>query len=349
MVKIVLAVGGTGGHLFPAQALAKDLHEEGHDILFAGGRLGGNPFFKNDEFSFQEIKGASPFRANPIKAGLQLLLGTLASLKLLKNFSPDFVIGFGSFYSFPVLVAAVLKKIPYILVESNAHPGKVNRLFSKRAVFCALQHAEAAQLLKGKTRLATIPSQAKKSFLSQEEAKKYYGLDQTQFTLLIFGGSQGARVLNRAADLLSGGVQVLHFCGRGGEVDELSAEYKSKGINAVVKPFEERMDIAFQAADLALCRSGAGTLCELIEFTTPSILVPWPGATENHQYKNARVLENRGGAIVLEQEKIDALPSALEKAKKRLVQMRETLQKEKTNQPRALKTLITELCKNITT
>ncbi|MDN3506766.1 MAG: UDP-N-acetylglucosamine--N-acetylmuramyl-(pentapeptide) pyrophosphoryl-undecaprenol N-acetylglucosamine transferase [Simkaniaceae bacterium] len=347
MVRIILAVGGTGGHLFPAQALAKDLHE--HEILFAGGRLGGNPFFEKEAFPFKEIKGASPFRANPVKAVWQLLMGTFASLRLLKSFSPDFVVGFGSFYSFPVLLAAVLKRIPYILVESNAHPGKVNRLFSKRAIFCALQHEEAARLLKGKTRLATIPSQTKKSPMTKEEAKKYYGLDQELFTLLIFGGSQGAKVLNRAAQLLSDGVQVLHFCGKGGKAEELSRAYTSKGINAVVKPFEERMDIAFQASDLALCRSGAGTLCELIEFTTPSILVPWPGSTENHQYKNAKVLENRGGAIVLHQDEIDALPSTFEMAKGKLIQMRESLQKEKNHQSQPLKTLIIEVCKNITT
>jgi len=351
MAKIVFAVGGTGGHLFPAQALAKDLYEEGHEILFAGGKLGMNPFFKKEQFPFQEIKGASPFRANPLKACLQLILGTFASVKLLKDFSPDYVIGFGSFYSFPILAAAFLKKIPYILVESNAHPGKVNRLFSKRAQFSALQYKEAAPHLKGKTHLTKIPLLTNSCPLDPSEAKKYYGLDSSLFTLLIFGGSQGASSLNRAAEQLSTQVQVLHFCGKGGKVEELKAQYKSKGVRASVKPFEERMDIAFQAADLALCRSGGGTVSELIEFTTPSILVPWPGATENHQHKNAQVLENRGGAIILEQQAIDSLPQAIEKAKDKLEQMRACLQKEKAKLPQPLKNLIMDqllTCKNTT-
>ena len=335
--KILFAVGGTGGHLFPAQALARQLKEYHHEILFAGGRLGSNPFFNKLQFPFQEITSASPFRSNPFRASVQLLFGMRQSLHLLKEFSPDCIVGFGSFYSFPILAAARMRKIPYILVESNAHPGKVNRLFSAGAKLSSVQFEEASSGLKGQVLLAKMPFWSEvtpSAYLDKEEAKKYFQLDPFRFTLLIFGGSQGAAVLNKAGALLEKDLQVLHFCGKSHDPSELDAQYKKQGILASVKTFEEKMHVAWRAADLALCRSGAGTLNELIEFSVPAVLVPWPGSSENHQHKNAKALESRGGALLLEQSAIDTLPKVLESAREKLSTMRSCL--EKVKQSRAI-------------
>ncbi|NGX37752.1 MAG: UDP-N-acetylglucosamine--N-acetylmuramyl-(pentapeptide) pyrophosphoryl-undecaprenol N-acetylglucosamine transferase [Chlamydiae bacterium] len=334
MRKIVFAVGGTGGHLFPAQALARELKEAQSDleVVFGGGRLGSNRFFHKLQFPFREITSSTPFRSNPLKAVLALLKGIRESLALFKEFSPDLIVGFGSFYSFPLLAAAKLKNIPYILVESNALPGKVNRLFASGAKLCALQFEEASRYLKGKTTVAKMPfwsREHKDAYLITSEARKYFGLESDPFTLLVFGGSQGARRINEALLKLELTVpyQVLHFCGRDQDAEALKKEYETQGIFACVKPFEEKMHLAWRAADLAICRAGASTLSELIEYAIPGILIPWPGASERHQHKNARVMEDIGGAILLDQEHLHTLAEHVERAKDKLVTMRDHLKK----------------------
>lgn len=343
--KILFAVGGTGGHLFPAQALARELTAQNYEILFAGGRLGSNPFFDPSQFPFKEVQGASPFRTNPLKAGFNLLSGTLEGIKIMKEFEPDFVVGFGSFYSFPILTAARRKKVPYILVESNAYPGKVNRLFSSRSLFNVVQFEEASSLLKGKVIPAKLPLWSKENnqvSLEKSEAKKYFNLDPDRFTFLIFGGSQGAAALNRVAYLLESDLQVIHICGRGYDEKSLRDHYRQKEIQASVKPFEEKMKIALKAADLALTRAGGGTINELIEYTLPSILVPWPGASENHQFKNAKVFSDKGGAILLEETNISSFPAHFQEARGKLDSMQSILIKEKQKELKRLFNLIHE-------
>ena len=345
--KLLFAVGGTGGHLFPAQALARELKEAQSDleIVFAGGRLGSNRFFHKLQFPFREITSATPFRTNPIKAAFSLLKGIRESLALFKDVCPDLIVGFGSFYSFPLLAAAKLKKIPYILVESNALPGKVNRLFASGAKLCVLQFEEATRYLKGQTTVAKMPFWArehKEAYLIASEARKYFGLESDRFTLLAFGGSQGARMINEAILKLhlTDPYQVLHFCGRDQDADKLKKEYENQGIFACVKPFEEKMHLAWRAADLAVCRAGAATLSELVEYTIPGILIPWPGASDRHQHKNAKVMEEIGGAILLEQEQLHALGDHIERAKETLITMRDHLKKYRDEEKETLCKLV---------
>lgn len=336
--KIIFAVGGTGGHLFPAQALCQELTD--CEVLFAGGKLSSNPFFSKFKYPFREIRSGSPSRGNPLLASFQLLLGLFQSFRLLKEFAPDLVIGFGSFYSFPVLLAAKLKRVPYLLIESNALPGKVNRLLSTGAKHSAIQFEEAAKHMRGPSSLAKmpIPSQFSGS-IDKREAKKFYALDPDCFTLLVFGGSQGAKTLNDAAIRLEGDLQILHFCGRDSDPEILKGQYEKKGIRALVKPFETQMHIAWKAADLALCRAGAGTLTELTHYSVPAILVPWPRATDDHQSINAKVQEKKGGALVLNERKLDTLPDVLKRARATQTKMQECL--NTANDPKeALATLV---------
>lgn len=322
--RILFAVGGTGGHLFPAQALARDL-KDSYEILFGGGRLSTNPFFEREIFSHREVRGSSPFRNNPLKAALELSKGVGQSLALLEEFNPHLLIGFGSFYSFPLLTAARIKKIPYLLVESNVLPGKVNRLFSSKAIFSAIQFEEASAHLKGKPILAKMPLWSKsKEEKSKEAARAYFDLDPGLFTLLVLGGSQGALAINEAVAHLDFPFpcQVIHLCGKEGDLEK---RYREKGIKAVVKPFEKKMHLAWEAADLAICRSGAGTLTEILAFEVPAILIPWPGASENHQLKNACSFARSGGARVLKEEDIGHLRGEIEDILGNLGEMKEKL------------------------
>jgi len=297
--KILFAAGGTGGHLFPAQTVAAELLKEGNiEVLFAGAGLKENRYFDREKFSYKEVVSTTPFRGGLFKAirsiGI-LLSGILSSLRLLKEEKPDLIIGFGSFHTFPVLCAARLKKIPILLFESNSIPGKVVRFFSKKAVCTALFFPEANRYLKGKTVAVEMPQAAQKKY-SPEEARRLFGLDPDKPTLLVFGGSQGAKAINNQIlsflkEKGSSSFQLIHFTGNAETAAEVEKVCNSLSIPCYVRPFEKQMAIAWSGADLVLCRSGAMTVAELMHYEVPGILVPYPFASDDHQLKNALVME----------------------------------------------------------
>lgn len=309
--KVVFAAGGTGGHLFPAQALAEQLLKQKPDIelLFAGAKLSENPYFDKEKFAHQNILSTTPFRGGFIqsfKSIAVLFKGVRQSLHLFKQQKPDIVIGFGSFHAFPVLFAAVLKRIPIVMFESNAIPGKVVRLFSKKAVFTGIFFSQAKKHLKGKTVEVEIPKKVvhAPTQISSFEARNVLGLDPHQFTILVFGGSQGAKAINGVMKevlplLQKGGIslQLIHFTGNVETTMQLKALCEQLGVRYYIKEFEPQMHIAWSAADLVICRSGAMTLSELLSHEIPGILIPYPFAADHHQLKNALFLENevKGG------------------------------------------------------
>lgn len=300
--KVLIAAGGTGGHLFPAQQLAELLKKDS-EILFAGHKLSLSPFFEKEHIPFEEI--ASARIRNPISFLLSSLKGLFQSVRLLRKFKPDVVVGFGSYHSFPVLLASVLLGKKLVLFEANCILGKVNRLFLPWARKIAVQFP----LVKPSKKQAAVPllpwSGKKTEVLPPADARKKFGLDPDLFTILVFGGSQGAVFLNRefgpAALLLKEkgkSFQVIHLTGKEGSG---AAEfYRKAGIPACVKEFEKEMGAAYSAADLAVCRSGAGTMAELIRFQKPALLIPYPYAAEGHQEINARYMADAlQGARVL--------------------------------------------------
>lgn len=292
--KLVMAVGGTGGHIYPAIALADQLKlENPHlDILFIGGKLEQNRYFEQGKYPYKSTHCGSLSR-NPVKliqAGFNILKGAWDSRKILREFKPDLMVGFGSYHSFPALAAASQSNVPFILHESNSIPGKVNRLLSSYADVTGILFPSAASKLKGKTELVHMPLRAgyRKGSASEEEALRYFNLTSGKPTLLIFGGSQGAQALNQlAAEGLEGDFQVIHIAGNKVHLEIIKQAYIKKGIQACVKEFESRMDLAWQAANIALCRAGAGTIAEAIEFEVPCLLVPYPHAADDHQRGNA--------------------------------------------------------------
>lgn len=222
----------------------------------------------------------------------------MQSRKILKEFAPDVVVGFGSFLTLPVLLAALFLKIPFILHEQNAIPGKVNRLFSRFAVKTAITFPQSTTYLRGKTEQVEFPLRKKSPAID-------FGFEKGKPTLLIFGGSQGAQKLNQivleSAQHLTG-FQIFHFTGTEERAQEAIKRYTTLGIKHYVRAFEPHIDRAMEWADVVISRAGASTVSELIEMERPAILIPFPYASENHQVKNAEhfVKSIGGGSMILE-------------------------------------------------
>ncbi|MCI0382728.1 MAG: UDP-N-acetylglucosamine--N-acetylmuramyl-(pentapeptide) pyrophosphoryl-undecaprenol N-acetylglucosamine transferase [Chlamydiae bacterium] len=308
--KLLVAAGGTGGHLFPAQNLARKLKEDSKnqiEFLFVGNELNANPYFDRVSFSSVNVASATPFSKNIFRttSGIfQILKGIKQSNDLLSQFKPDLIIGFGSFHTFPILFSALWKKHPFVLFEPNCLAGKVNRLFSKKALFTGVQFSQTKSSLFGEIIPVIFPFIEKRP--NREEAFAYFGLKSDLFTLLVFGGSQGAAAINRKMGELSlkHPVQVLHFTGSEKNSAEMKEIYGNKGISAKVKAFEPRMDLALSIADFAICRAGASTIAELIAFEVPSLVIPYPFAYK-HQQENGQLFQDIvGGGICMSQQQL---------------------------------------------
>ncbi|MGE5196331.1 MAG: undecaprenyldiphospho-muramoylpentapeptide beta-N-acetylglucosaminyltransferase [Anaerolineae bacterium] len=313
--KIIIAAGGTGGHLFPAQTFAEEVLQKNSNcqLLFAGHGLTTNRYFAKERFDFKEVLSSSPFqkgRKEIWKNSWQLVRGIKESMKVLSDFDPDLVVGFGSFHAFPLLAAAVLRNTSFVLFESNVMPGKVTRLLSRWARITAVQFPQAARYLRGSVAKVSMPIRYHNTdFLSVKEARNYFYLDPDIFTFLVFGGSQGAVSINEkfckaAAQLKKRGIvfQVIHLTGKQTDVDNVKKEYEKLGISSCVKDFESNMGYAWKAASFAICRAGASTIAEEIAFEVPAILIPYPHASDDHQTKNAQVMANeiKGALYILE-------------------------------------------------
>ena len=306
--RILISAGGTGGHLYPAQALAQQLMKQSIplDVLFVAGGLGTNRYFDRNCFSFQEIVCSPLLSRDPrkcFKGAIHLCKGFRQSIAILKNYQPDVVVGFGSYYTVPILLAAKWLKIPIILHEANSIPGKANKWLAPLATSVAVNFPSSASFFKGKTIEVGLPLRDGYclSGLSKASALSYYGLSVQSQTLLIFGGSQGARAINRfIQDCLpvfqNLSLQIIHLTGDSDMAASLSSLYASHQISAQVKAFETQMQMAWRAADAFLGRSGASTIAEAIEFEVPGILIPYPYATDNHQEKNADFLVDHVGS-----------------------------------------------------
>ena len=277
--------------------------------LFAGSGLETNLFFDSKRFRFYDVPSLTPFggKKKLLKAPWVLFRGLLQSLKVLKRERIALVVGFGSYHSFPLLLAAKLKRVPIVLFEPNAHPGKVNRLFSKGARFTALQFSEGKEGLKGGSQVVSALVR-KMEKVSRKIAADYFSLDESKSTLLIFGGSQGALTINQYLFEITPHLeafkekwQILHFVGRHENTEKFRSHYEKLKITACVKPFEEKMARAWSLADLIVSRSGAATIAEQLYYGTPALFIPFPFATDDHQTKNASVIARRGGAIQIKQ------------------------------------------------
>jgi UDP-N-acetylglucosamine--N-acetylmuramyl-(pentapeptide) pyrophosphoryl-undecaprenol N-acetylglucosamine transferase len=295
--KVMIAAGGTGGHLFPAQQLAQMLQNDS-DLLFAGHKIESSPYFEKEKIPFVEIS-AHPLKRGFFKANWK---GFWEAIAAIRAFSPDIVVGFGSFHVFPILLAATILRKKMVLFEANSTLGKVNRLFLPFATRIVFQFPCRSK--KG-VLVPLLPWKGESKKIDRDLARIYYGLQREMRTILVFGGSQGASFLNAQAPFaisrLKERFQVIHFTGPN-DLETVKAAYQKLGIEASVKSFEKEMGYAYSAADLALCRSGAGTVAELIRNRLPALLVPYPFASDDHQRKNGEYLAHslKGARLLIQ-------------------------------------------------
>ena len=309
-MRVILSGGGTGGHVFPAIAVADCLKRRDPkiEILFVGAK--GKMEMERVPKAGYPIKGLwiSGFQRRLTLRNLSFPVKLLSSLwkarGILRRFKPDVVIGFGGYASGPLLEMAVRKKIPAFIQEQNSFPGITNRLLAKRVrkIFVAYREMERF-FPSGKIAFTGNPVRKDLEDLTEkkEEAMLHFGLDPTKKTILLFGGSLGARTLNevmrQAFSSLEGrnDIQVLWQIGKL-YMDDFAASKTAALTHVHAMQFIERMDLAFAAADIVVCRAGALTISELCLAGKAAILVPSPNVAEDHQRKNAMALVDRNAA-----------------------------------------------------
>lgn len=305
-MRVLIAGGGTGGHLFPGIALAEEIvtRHPKNDVVFVGTDRGLEArVVPQNGFVFEAIKSRGLKGVGLVKMLLGLLLlpvSFISAIGLLRKYKPDVVVGVGGYSSGPVVLMAWLLRIPTAIQEQNALPGFTNKVLGKvvDAIFVSFEAAipffpyKRAHALGNPIRRALL-----ENFLRSKIAHE-------RFTLLIFGGSLGARGINsRVIEALpflkdmKGEMHVLHQTGKA-DLETVKKGYAEQGFPADVREFIDDMAAAYLGADLVLCRAGATTLAELTVCKKASILIPFPHATDDHQAVNAKALVDAGAAIM---------------------------------------------------
>ena len=317
-MKIVITGGGSGGHVYPAIAIADKFREKDPetDILYVGYMYG----FEKDVvpkagYRMEEIDTGWVDRSNPLKiirTVRDVSRGIRGSRKILKKFRPDAVVGTGGFVCFPVIYAAQKLGIPCFIHEQNAFPGLANRQLEKYVRKIFLGFEEGGEFFKEKDKLVVTGNPVRKSFyeLKKEDARKKLGISDDDFVLLSFGGSLGAQAINELAmgvlEDMNGkkGMTLVFGTGRR-YYDDVMAEIEKRSIelkdNVKVMNYIDDMDDYLAASDLVISRAGALTVAEELVQGKPSILVPSPNVTGNHQYYNAKAVADGGAAILIEE------------------------------------------------
>jgi len=314
-LRVLIAAGGTGGHLFPAIALADQLRAEDADseVLFVGGTRGleGRVIlprgYRLATLPVGQLKGKRLLSRVRTLSGLPPAV--VRAVGLLRKFRPQVVVGAGGYVSGPLVLAAVLMRKPVLLLEQNAVPGATNRMLSHLASKIVVAFAESAGYFPAKRTF--VLGNPLRPDLVQSLLEAEISHDRGP-SLLVLGGSQGARPINElmiaAAEMLrdaTPGLSVVHQTGAA-DVERVQQHYDEVGLRARVQPFIEDMAVAYSDADLVLSRAGATTLAELTTAALPAVLIPYPYAADDHQTANARLLVEAGAAVMLRQRGLTA-------------------------------------------
>ncbi len=312
--RIIISGGGTGGHIFPAIAIANALKEINPDteILFVGAK-GKMEMEKVPAAGYQiiglDIRGFQ--RDNLLKNLLlpvRLFKSIFHSLRIIRDFKPNAVIGVGGYASGPLLYAASLKRIPYLIQEQNSFAGVTNKFLGKKASKICVAFDNMQQFFPAEKIVKTGNPVRKESVNIDgklEEAYQYFDLQRTKKTVLVIGGSLGARTLNNSLmaglqKLRNEDIQVIWQTGKfyyRNIIDAYGNQPKDNGIR--IYEFLNRMDLAYAVADVIVSRAGAGTIAELCLIQKPVVLVPSPNVAEDHQTKNAMALVDREAAVLV--------------------------------------------------
>ena len=314
--RFIISGGGTGGHIYPAVAIANELKSRfpEAEFLFVGAK---------DKMEMQKVPHAGyaikglwisgiqrKITFDNVMFPLKLASSMWNSFKIIKSFKPDVVIGTGGFASGAVLKAASMLNIPTVIQEQNSYPGITNKLLAKRAnkICVAYENLERffpkdKMILTGNPVRQDLIEAADKS-----EAIAYFNLDANKKTLLVLGGSLGARRINQLIEkeldfLLSQNIQIIWQCGKLYLNDY--SKYNKKD-NVQVVAFIDRMDLVYAAADVVISRSGASSVSELCIVGKPTIFIPSPNVAEDHQTKNAKAISDKNGAILIKESELEA-------------------------------------------
>lgn len=316
----VVTGGGTSGHVLPAFAIADALVARGHErasIHYVGTRRGvetrlapeaGYPHTLLDVVGLQRSLSRRNLAFVP-----KLIRSVRAARRLLRDLRPAVVVNVGGYGSFPATWAARRLGVPYVVVSYDRRPGLVSKLMARKATAVAVAF-EGSALPRARLTGAPVRQQviAVDRSAQRDEARRQLALPLDRFVVAVMCGSQGAAVVNRAVaeavELLVGrsDIAVHHVVGDRFLDEAAPARDGAEGILYRVIGYEDRMPLLYAAADLMVTRGGAGTIAELATVGAPAIVVPWPGAAENHQLDNARTLSDIGGAILLEQHDLTA-------------------------------------------
>ena len=361
-MRFIVSGGGTGGHIYPALAVARGLKQRyaGCEVLYVG-TAGG---MEADIVPREGIPFA-PICASGLKRSLSLvnffscgraLWGMVQALNILHSFKPAAVVGTGGYASGPVVLAAAVCGVPTLIHEQNALPGITNRLLARFVDRVCVTFASSRAYFSSKVKIRVTGLPVRPEILTAERGRglSSLGIEPGRFILLSFGGSRGARSINRAMARVikdfagNPGVFIVHATGKAG-YEEFFGFLREEGIeldeigNVKVMPYIYNMHDALAAADLAICRAGAATIAELTVLGVPAILVPYPHAAENHQEHNARALEREGAAQVILDHRLSG--ELLSKKIKKLVEDKIMLSKmaqscRKLGKPRALSDIL---------
>jgi len=315
-LKFIVSGGGTGGHIYPAIAIANELKSRFPDaeFLFVGAK---------DKMEMQKVPQAGYAINGLWISGLQrkltldnslfpikLLSSLLKSRTIIKNFKPDVVIGTGGFASGPLLQMANSLDIPTVIQEQNSYPGITNKLLSKKANKICVAYQNLDRFFP-KEKIVFTGNPVRQDILDvdskRSEALSYFNLDENKKTVLIIGGSLGSRRINqliaKEIDFLrNNNLQIIWQCG-----NLYMADYKhfSEVENVQVISFIDRMDLIYAAADFVISRAGASSVSELCLVGKPTIFIPSPNVAEDHQTKNANAIVEKNGALLLKESELD--------------------------------------------
>ena len=315
--KILITGGGTGGHIFPAVAVAQKLKQDKdvEKIFYIGCEKNmEKEIAERENLDFYSINVSGMPRKKTLKLlfwFIELFIATIKSIIYLLKLKPDVVFGTGGYVSGPVLIATTLLKIPFIIHDPDAHPGIVNKFMSRWASTVSISFEQAKQYLKAKNIVLNgNPIRANFMHVDKKSALKELNLSAEKKTILVIGGSQGAKSINNsilasAAELINKNFQIIHQTGAKNYekyMEALSETHPELIDNPcyLVKPFFNKMELTLNAADIAVSRAGSLSLSELNLCELPSILIPFPYAAADHQRFNARAMEEAGAAVYLE-------------------------------------------------
>jgi len=323
-MRVILSGGGTGGHIYPAVSIGEEIKKQYTDaeILFIGSERGlENSIVPKEGFELKRIKVRGFERRlsfGNVAAVGESFISLFKVSKIIKEFKPDVVIGTGGYACGSVLLAAALMGIPTLIHEQNAFPGLTNKMLSRIVDIVAVSFFEAKEYFPKNSKVVVTGNPIRSDILdvSREEGLKEFGFLKGLPVILVVGGSRGAKRLNESVLPLAKkcitdkSFQMLHMTGET-QYEDIIRLYNSEEIALdtgylKVMPFIYNMPYALAASDIVISRCGASTLSELTALGKPSILIPYPYATDNHQEYNARALEKNNAAIVILERDLDA-------------------------------------------